>query len=227
MARAKPRYTGKPHPGVKMEEFSDDLKKALKDFYPNPEAVEDEVWGHPSDRFVREILVATDWTASELHFMQDDVTTGEIHLEFADLLNSLKDSEKKLQTISPDLDRLISIDADPRGCSENIREIIAHLDDARHLIEKLPKSKRPEQKKNPLAKEMIMQVIEVLNNYGISATAWVDEKDKTKPSATIQILKMIGDEIGLSYDVRTWQRFIGEVKKGTTKEEGAQLAPKK
>lgn len=212
MARAKPRYTGKPYPGEAIKEFSDGLKKELRGFYPDQKSVEDEVWGHPADEFVREILTATDRVVSELHHMKEDVTTEEIKSEHNDLLKSLMYSEEKLKTISLGLDRLMSIDADPRGCADRIKEMIDHLEAARFLIGKLPKSKRNEQKKSLLAEEMAIRVLEILEKYNINQTAWVNPKDKAKASKTIKILMLIGAEIGMKYDPQTWGKFIRKAK---------------
>jgi len=212
MARAKPQYTGRTSLGEKPKDFSEGLRDLLRKFYPDKKKVNDDVWGHPADNFVNEILAAAIWAKSELYHMKSNVTVEESRLEHADLLQTLISAETKLRSISPDLDRLISPEAEPQGCADQIKQMIDHVKIAAPLLRRLLRARRPEQKKHLIAIEMTKQVMAVISqeDYGIPITAWVSSGNKNTTSKIIQILKLIGDDIGLEYDPQTWRRFIRE-----------------
>lgn len=204
-------------------EFSSEFKRSLREFYPDKESKEDPIWGHPADTFVSEILTIAAQATSALYHMQGDTTSEEKKLEYSDLLKTLKEAEAKLRGISLDLERLLPIDADTLGCADQIGKLLEYLNDANSLVVGLPRSGRPEQKFNPILKEMTAQILSLLSEtFEMNHKSWVDPTDGTNMSDTVKVLKLIGDEIGLGYSPNTWRKFIDESRKTTP----PQLSPK-
>lgn len=209
-----------------VEPYSDQLRERLRQYYPAKNAFEEDsrdeeekekdefrrasAWGDPADDFVNKLLAASNWAASMIHHMQEDINNETLKAEYADLLKTLEDAEKKLRTISPALDRLISAAAEPENLADQIQEMIGYIVPVKPRVDNMPRAMRPEQKKIPFAKEMVVLVFEVLDEYGIKPIASEGADGDNNMANAIKILAAIGREIGLSYDPQTWRRHIEE-----------------
>ncbi len=229
MAREKPPYRGRALGGLQPRPLTDGLRNKLRNFYPDKEAEEDPVWGHPADQFVAEILAEVGWAVSMLFHIQSDSKKGEVRVECADLLKSLKSlkrdrskfksAEHKLKNISLDLDRLLPVESDPVGCADRlendpelVEEMIAHIEATIPLIERLPKSPRPDQKQHWVAVEMAVRVLRVLKHYDLDPAEYASADYEGCESDVVKILCAIGVDIGLRFAPTTWRDIIGEAK---------------
>jgi hypothetical protein len=206
MPTAKARYTG-DGTRSKTKDFSDALKVKLRGYYPNQQAETDPTWGHPADVFVEHVLAAALSAVSELHWHQFTSTKQEIRAEQADLLKGLNDLHHKLQNLSPDFDRLLGIDADPLGCADKIGELIAHVAG----VDQLPSASKPTEKQHLVMVEMAIRVLRVLKDYGIASAATGDAYFGYRSDA-VEILKAIGDDVGMVRAALTWRDTIIEAK---------------
>jgi len=211
MTTDKAHYRGNGA-GQIIDDFSQNLRDTLRNYYPNLEEETVPVFGHPADEFVN-ILLGKAWRAKKaLHWLKFSSTKGEIRAEHADLLKTLEKAQKNLRTLSMDFDRLLDVDADPLGCADKIDELIQKVRAAEKTIECLPdkrKAKKPEQKKREIAVNLAVDIIRVLENYDeITTGGTIDPHGNT--SDIVSILKSIGDDIKLKRKETTWKRIVNE-----------------
>jgi len=211
MARGKAQYKG-DGAGVLIPDFSDSLKNKLRTYYPDQDAETDETFGHPADAFVSHILAEAWWAKAR---MKDIVLTKkDVKAEWADLLGRANDLQSKLKTLSHDLDILLGIDADPLGTADKISEFITHVKNASPLIDRLPKAKTSNRRFRAIAVEMSVRVLYVLKrSYQILPAATAGNQVTGTTSVAIQILKAIGDDIGLRLAATTWRDVVRDAKK--------------
>jgi hypothetical protein len=210
MSTAKAKYMGDGS-GKRIPDFSDTLRQTLRAFYPDQNVEPDPVWGHPADAFVETILGEAWWAKSALHAQEFDSTKAEVRVEHEDILKSLRATERKLRSLSPDLDRLLGVDADPLGCADQIALMAKHLTAASEAVERMNKAKKPIDKQYVVAVELALRVLRVLHAYGIPAAATGDAYFGYTSKA-IEILKLIGDDLGLVRDELTWRDIFIKAK---------------
>lgn len=230
MPTIKPPYKG-DGAWTKPKDFSDKLFESLRSYYPDQQAETDPTWGHPADEFVGCILNAARYACEELHWQKFEITNSEIRAECEDLLCRLNDLSHKLRSLSPDFDRLLGISADPLGCAGALEALIGHVQDAVPLIDELPIAERPIEKQHRVLVEMAIRVLQVLKNYDIAPAATAGtylrliditeskncgtEDTSQYVSAAVEILKLIGDDIGLVRSKKTWLSVITDAKKNS------------
>lgn len=213
MTTAKPRYAG-DGTGDKLDDFSDELRSALRKFFPDKDAFDNSIFGHPADAFVAHVLAEAWWAKSELHWQGFEGTKAELRAERDDLLKRVRELEVKLRSISSDLDRLLGINADPLGCADNLSDLAKSIELAEAAINHLPKAKRTDQKQRWVAVELAIRVLRVLKEYGIRPSATGDSYFGYTSHA-VEILKLIGKDIRLVRDELTWRDIIIEAKTAT------------
>jgi hypothetical protein len=151
------------------------------------------------------------WAKSALHVQEYEITKAEVRAEHVDLLKSLRAIEYKLRNLSPDLDRLLGIDADPLGCADQIALMAQHVITASADVARLSKAKKPVEKQHDIAVEFAIRVLRVLQVYGIPAAATGDAYF-AYTSKAVKILKLIGDDLGIKRDQLTWRDTIIKAK---------------
>jgi hypothetical protein len=187
------------------------LREQLKTFYQGKNADSDEVWTDPANTFVEEVLNEAWWAKSALHAQEYEITKAEVRAEHADLLKSLRAAEHKLRNLSPDLDRLLSVDADPLGCADQIALMAQYVTTASAGVARLRKARKPIDKQHDVAVELAIRVLRVLQAYGIRAAATGDAYFEYTSKA-VTILKLIGDDLKLGRDRLTWRDTIIKAK---------------
>lgn len=227
MTTAKARFQGSGA-WTQVPDFSDKLKARLRGFYPEPDADDDPIWGHPAEDFVNRILAAAWWAKSELDWQKYDCTKPELRAEQVNLLNLLREARGKLRSLSPDFDRLLGIEADPLGCADKIDALIGSVERAGSLIDTQPKAQKTVDKQHEVAVEMAVQVLRALKDYGITTAATagtqlrmaditqaasVEQQESHYLSKAVEILKAIGDDIELERTETTWRDIICAAKR--------------
>ena len=139
-------------------------------------------------------------------------TNEELRAERNDLLSVLNKAADCLSTLSPDLDRLLGVDVDVLGARDKILKLIPPIQASEALIAKLPRAKKIKDAQHDAAIEMAISCLRVVKEYGgeVSVTL-VPEFEKISPA--IQILKILGDELGLVLSEPTWKRAVALAKK--------------
>jgi hypothetical protein len=203
-----------------LKQHSDKIRERLRDFYmanglseqiANDSEEFDEAFSKAAGidsagEFANRIFAATDWAASMIQQMAEEINNEVLEAEYNELLRTLENASEKLKKISPRLDQLIHPNAEPENVAYQIEKIVDYIKTAKPFIEEMQRAKRPEQMKIPIAVEMIKQIFGVLEEYGFDPTA------KENQSKIVKILQPIGTEICLDYDPQTWKRRIREAK---------------
>lgn len=228
MARPKARYAGSDA-GTDAKDFSDALQSSLKALYldrprgnPSEGSLSKEkeelasIEAEAADTFVGEVLGQASWALGELHALEFDVTKADLRAEQNDLLGALTSTRDKLQNLSHAFDRLLPVGADPLGCAEAIDELIAHVEAVGATIEALPQKPKLGESHHDIAVEMSVRVLRVLQEQGIPTSATADLASPPIISDAIQILKAIGDDIGIELAVHTWRRIVSEAKRSAS-----------
>jgi len=204
---AKVRYPGDGAWTIPRQ-FSGSLKAKLRTFFPDQDATATLPFGHPADDFVNQLLGEATWALDQLDDDKFKSCKEELRAVHADLVKSLGDVQKKLRNLPPDFDRLLGNNADPLGCADHISELLEHVASAKPKIGyfKRPKTR---DRQHHIAIEMSIRVLRVLSNHGIQASA---SATYDRASAAVQILKAIGDDMGLTLAHTTWRDIVIKAK---------------
>ena len=187
------------------------LQAKLRAFYPDKSATDDETFGHPADEWSNYLLYACESAVSTMLWLRRRLTNEALRAEREDLLRTLNKAVNSLSTVSHDLDILLGVDADLLGIRDKIKELIPRIEDSDAKIANLPKAKTRKDANHAAAVEMAIRALRVLKRAGGTAAATAD-KDLNYISDAVQILKIIGDELGLPLDETTWKNAIIKAK---------------
>lgn len=98
---------------------------------------------HPADAIVFELLGVAYPLKVELYRHKNfALTKGEVLAEHADFLKSLRTMQKKLRSLSPELDRLLGYDADPLGIADLMGDLISRVEFATATVKRHPDLQR-------------------------------------------------------------------------------------
>ena len=213
MPSAKPIYDTNGH--LKHRQFDaaqwvaviEHLQSELKPFYPNKEAVDCPVFGHPFDEWVN-VLASEAWGAiSGIYGRGIRLTNEQLLVEQKNTLKTLQKAAHLLSDMSLDLDKLLGIDADVLGTRDRILELMPYLESAGQKITAQPKAFQRNQVDQAAAVEMAIRVLRVYKDHGgrVAATA---DNDLQYFSDSIKILRIIGQAFGLDLSAATWKKVI-------------------
>ncbi|MFC4160407.1 hypothetical protein [Chitinimonas lacunae] len=191
---------------------SEKLRLFLRDFYPHQSAQADEFFGHPADEFVNYLLSQAYKAIPHLDTAKRALVKQDIKAELQDLLDTLTEAQQKLRKLSTDVDRLLGVEADPLGCADKLGELIPYVLQGQQAVAQLPRRPRYDQMQHAIAVELAIDVLRAARHYGIRASATFDNIYHEYASPAVQILKAIGDDIGLVLDEYTWRDIILEAK---------------
>lgn len=218
MPSGKARYQGDT-PAYR--DFSAELREKLRRLYLRWRAEQEQseinppppAWEYAADNFVEYILTEAHFAIDRLVEWRHSLTKPDIQAEKKDLLKTLKNAREKLRSLSLDLDSNLSVDADPLGCADSIDQLIAHIEAAdKRTHATAPWRSRYLAVQRALALEMTVRVLRVLTEYGTSTAAtWNDARQHGSPA--VEILRTIGDDIGLRMTGTTWRDYVAEAKR--------------
>lgn len=148
MPTAKPRYDGggnwkNRHFGPdEWEAVGKRVREKLRCFYPDKSASTDPTFGHPADAWANGLLSEANSAVSMMLWLRRRLTNEELRAERKDLLSTLNKACKCLSNLSHDLDIMLGVDADIRGCRDKIKELMPRLEAAGATIDRLPKAQK-------------------------------------------------------------------------------------
>lgn len=216
MATTKAQYRGQGST-AKNREFSSGLINKLREFYPqktDEEIEPDSVWGHPADEFVNLLLAEASWAVDEIIEINRQIDRGQLDAECDDMIKRLTSCRDCIQTLSPQMDQLLGIDAEPIECAENLNDLLSCFHDAKETIKTLPVLPTKPVQQRLIAEELAILVLRVLSHYEIELVITIipSRAEPGKRSVAIQILSLIGAEVGIARGESAWQKIIIEVK---------------
>ena len=217
MPTARPRYDGGG--AWKTRQFGEDeweaigkrVREKLRRFYPDKNAKAEPPFEHPAYGWANGLLYEAENAVSMTLWLSRRLTNAELRAERDHALVTLKKADQCLSNLSHDLNIMLGVDADVLDCRDRIREIVPRLKAAAADIDRLPKAKKQKDAQHAAAVEMAIRLLRDLEACGVS-TAATAGADARRPSAAVQILKIIGDEIGLILKEATWKGIIIKAK---------------
>lgn len=206
--------------------LSERIQQKLRRFFPDKEAVECLTFGHPADLWAN-YLLSEAWSAiSIMSGLRLRLTNEQILVEQHDILATLQKAVRILSNVSPDLDRLFGIDADVLGTRDKIRELIPVVDASADKVGLLPRAKKKREADRDAAVEAAIRVLRIYKDHGgrVSATA---DTDHDYVSDAVSILKILGDELGLTLSAATWKKVVAQAQGQAADLKQVRQAPKK
>lgn len=148
---------------------------------------------------------------STVHWHSKRRTNEELRAERMHLLGILGAAEASLNSISHDLDIMLGVSADVLGARDKILALMPLVEATGHQIDSLPRAKKTTEANSAAALEMAVRCLRVVESQGgqIKVTADVD---RGYISTAVQILKVLGDELGLPMSATSWKRFASKAK---------------
>ncbi len=225
MPTAKAQYIG-DGPPWKPKEFSDELRAKIRGYFPDSTASSCPEFGHPADQFVEAVLNAAGNAAADLR-RPPDLSRQEIRAECENIVKTAKELQAKLQQASWQVRRLLPPTIELQEHTENLTQVIHVLEAVDEAIDRLPPRLRPTEAHHEIAVDMAIRVLPVLKDYGMATPTThgkyakinditsqsYDGKDVSQyRSVAVDILKAIGDDIGLVRSEVTWRDIISEAK---------------
>lgn len=206
--------------------LSERVRQKLRRFYPDKDATECPIFGHPADSWAN-YLLSDAWSAiSIMSGLRQRLTNQQLLVEQHDLLATLHKAARILSSVSPDLDRLFGIDADVLGTRDKIRELIPAVEASAAKVSLLPRAKKRSEADHDAAVEAAIRVLRILKDHGgrVSATANGDHK---YVSDAVKILVILGDELGLCLSAATWKKVVAQARAKAADLKQVRQAPKK
>lgn len=232
MPSAKPVYDAtedwkhRQFDSTEWEALGERLRHKLRPFYPDKDAEERPIFGHPADSWAN-YLLSDAWSAiSIMSNLRLRLTNEQILAEQQDILTTLQKADRILSSVSPDLSRLFDIDADVLGTRDKIRELIPVVESSAVKVSRLPRAKKRREADSDAAVEVAIRVLRIFKDHGgrVSATA---DSDHHYVSDAVSILKILGDELGLSLSAGTWKKVVAQARAQAADLKPVRQAPKK
>lgn len=171
---------------------------------------------HPADEIVFQLLGAAYPLKVKLYRHKNfSLTKGEMLAEHADFLKSLRTVQKKLRSLSPELDRLLGNHADPLGIADLMDDLIARVERATSLVKRHPDLERDRVFNSRVARELVHAVLDIFDANNLTIAARVGSAGGA--SLLISTVKCIGDAMKLALDDKTWKRNVLVVRRGKNK----------
>jgi len=233
MTRARAQFKGGGE-GTVVQAFSDDLRRALREFDPRDHTKEDLYnyrafvgegvptdldSPHPSEEFVAAVLSAAHSAVARQHWQQFEVGKPDLKAELNSLRVSLRQASDQLRSMSANASRALNIEADQVELANDIDRMDRYVEQAVASVGRLPSAKKPAEASRVVALTLISEVLPVLEGYGMKVGATVDAAS-TKVSSSIRVLQAIGDDVGLRMSPTTWRNIIQDSKKAAKAQRG-------
>ena len=166
---------------------------------------------HPADNIVFQLLGAAYPLKVKLYRHKNfALTKGEMLAEHADFLKSLQTTQKKLRTLSPELDRLLGNHADPLGIADLMDDLIGRVKRATALVKQRPDLLRDRVFNHRVAQQLVEAALEVFGENGLPTGASVGPAGGASP--LIVTLKSIGSAMQLDLAASTWKNTVAAVR---------------
>jgi hypothetical protein len=217
MPTARPPYDGdiiwkhREYDEAQWRELNIQVQKSLRPLYPDQTAIADPPFEHPADTWATELLNVAHGEITRAQWLGRRRTNEELRAEQKDILKILEKPKKRLGSLSHDLAMMLDQDVDVLGCRDEIIKLIGSIEGTASKIGKLPRAKKRQVVEHQAAIRMAHYVLPILSAEGIPSSATANT-DLDNFSNAIEILKIIGDALGLILAKATWKGILIKAK---------------
>lgn len=168
---------------------------------------------HPADEIVGQLLDAAYGFKVELHrHRRFALKKGELLAEHADLLKTVREAQKKLRSISMELDRLFHTKSDPLGLADQLGDFAVSVERATLQVRRRPALPRDRVFGGRIAANLAHAVIRVFDANDLPTTATINPG---KVSLLLDTLTAIGDAMGLALSAHAWKNHVSAARKAS------------
>lgn len=207
MSSPRARFTG-AQPPRKADDLTDTEVLRLRDLWPK-DGIE-SMWGHPGDEFAASLGDVVLGVRAQRH--REIVSREDARAELHRVARQLREAEKMLRTMSPEVDALLGAEADPLGCADEIRAMVERFRRAEVAHATLYAGTSSAEHERGLMRDVCIQVAGVLRDHGIevSATAVVDLQQQ---SVAVACCAAVGELSGIPRSPATWRDLLADVRR--------------
>ncbi len=207
MSSPKARFTG-AQPPSRVRDLTHAEVLRLRDLWPKGGI--ESAWGHPGDEFAASLADVVLGVRAQRH--REIVSREDARAELHRVARQLREAEKMLRALSPEVDVLLGVEADPLGCADEIRAMVERFRRAEVAHATLYAGTSNAEHERRLALDVCIQVAGVLRDHGIevSATAVVDLQQQ---SVAVACCAAVGELSGIPRSPATWRDLLADVRR--------------
>jgi hypothetical protein len=189
------------------EQMGARVRKKIRGLYPDATAAEDGEFGHPADEWANALLYEARSAIGTVQRLEIRRTNEDLRAEQTDIVEKVRSAEASLRNMSHDLLALLPSEVDLDATGESLRALMPHLTVLSARIKQLPRARKNKEVQHKAAHEMAIRCLRLHKDEGGKVAATAD-KDFLKVSPAVQILKVLGDELGLVLEESTWKKVV-------------------
>jgi len=207
MSSPKARFTG-AQPRSRVRDLTHAEVLRLRDLWPRGGI--ESAWGHPGDEFAASLGDVVLGVRAQRH--REIVSREDARAELHRVARQLREAEEMLRTLSPEVDVLLGVEADPLGCADKIQVLLARFEQAEAAHATLYAGLSSAEHERRLMLDVCVQVSGVLRDHGIevSATAVVDLQQQ---SVAVACCAAVGELSGIPRSPATWRDLLADVRR--------------
>lgn len=207
MSSPKARFTG-AQPPSRVRDLTHAEVLRLRDLWPKGGI--ESAWGHPGDEFAASLADVVLGVRAQRN--REIVSREDARAELHRVARQLREAEEMLRTLSPEVDVLLGVEADPLGCADEIRAMVERFRRAEVAHATLYAGTSNAEHERRLALDVCIQVAGVLRDHGIevSATAVVDLQQQ---SVAVACCAAVGELSGIPRSPATWRDLLADVRR--------------
>lgn len=208
MSSPKARFTG-AQPPSRVRDLTHAEVLRLRDLWPKGGI--ESAWGHPGDEFAASLGDVVLGVRAQRH--REIVSREDARAELHRVARQLREAEKMLRTLSPEVDVLLGVEADPLGTADAIKALLSRFQQAEAEHATLYAGTSSAEHERGLMRDVCVQVAGVLRDYGIEVAATA-QLDLEQVSVAVRCCAAVGELSGIPRSPATWRGVLAEVLRG-------------
>lgn len=218
--------------------LSDEARQAITTIYRTLPRTDDEqqtvrsqiaaeVFGAPAGDFAAASFLGVveyeaRWAREGIAALNEEPDRKAARKELADLHKHLARARESLNSLSLSARVLLPVEFDPLQAITDIELAAGFIDQGREQLEESPRLPHRTERREAIARELALRLLRAVRDYGIEPAATFEEHEDDygvrKPhyqSDAVELLHLLGREIGLPLKQRTWRYHIAAVARAT------------